>query len=787
MKKIAQILRTKGNAMLCKRYEIMLSAYLDGELSAAQEKLVASHLEQCPDCQAEMAALTKVKGACRELPTPTPCREQWEKFSDQLLEELSHRKRRIRMPRYSIWLGKAAGIVLIAVSCVVVFLFLYPKSGEESVFSLKYAEAQRNKYIDSITHTPVAVLPSTKPYKVNNELRNLARANLSQTEQEFLFQNGFVVTSRQYPSFIALYRQNQQDDIPSFISIDSTISGLAHILARLRVDLERELFYNKLLDLTAILGERLLKLHDEIPASCQEASLRALAFVSVAERLLNAKRVAWPPAIEAQIGTQVEEELKLIYNGRENRMLGIQRSPVFGYDIDYNRFKQKWDSTKEEKLKRYYQTLEWYNRCVFRSSSASETQSALLILLAAIGDSADGIMIWEEMHLLLIAIYGEPDDPHLLDYLSVARKVYGDTITPAMIDKNELLTRFSRQVARTRTPQIRSEVGLHAGLRLFGGVSYDRDLMLQQLVHPYVGQEGDPRVIPSIVDIGVILGHQEAMEVAKQGERDFFAFAKYEEQIKRYQERLQKNLSVSNPWQSGGFVAQAWLYEALMQPESKGLPLFTRTDAWHARNLTSMLCGILGLAEINSRPIFSGKAEGAFSGIVDPYPEFFNRMVTSIRNLEKVLNSVGYPMERTQGQEVLLYKKGLQSLVNISVKTLSNIPLMQEDMDQLRDFVLGWEGDYEEANINELSILVHRNEWKFDDYFYAGVEPIRELWVACPGTSAPFLARGGIYLLYGFPTGKKILPEQWRKERIWDRLGGHMVPWTKKYVKTTQH
>lgn len=774
--------------MVCKRYEILLSAYIDGELSAAQQQAVVGHLANCHACREEMAALSRLKTACRRLDVDSPASAQWGEFSDKLWEKLSPENSQRGGTTRHLRAWKIASGILVAVTAAL--LFLQPKPGADSVFSLKYAEAQRGKY-DVITHTPVAVSPATKPYKVNSEIRNLARANLSLSEQEFLFQNGFVVTNRQYPSFIALYRQNQQDDVPSFISIDSAISGLSHILARLRVDLERELFYNKLLGLTTILGERLLLLHEEIPASCQEASLRALAFVCVAERLLDAKRVAWPSAIEDRLSPVVEAELKLIYNGRQNKTVAIQKSPLFGYDIDYNRFKQKWDGTKEEKLKRYYQTLEWYNRCLFRSANPSETQSALLILMAAIGDAADGIIIWEEMHQLLTAIYGEPDDPHLLDYLSVARKVYGDTITPKVIDNMELLNRFSRQVGRVRPPQIRSEVGLHAGLRLFGGVSYDRDLILQQLVHPYVGQEGDPRVIPSIVDIGVILGHQKALAVAKQ--RDFFAFTKYEDQIKRHQERLRQNLAVSNPWQSGGFVAQAWLYEALMQPESKGLPLFTRADAWHSRNLTSILCGILGLAEINSRPIFSGKAEGGFNGVTDPYPEFFNRMITSIKNLEKVLVSVGYPLERPQGQEILLYKKGLQAMVNVSVKALSNIPLTQEDMTQLRDFALGWEGDYEEANINEMSILFHRNDWKFDDYFYAGVEPIRELWVASPGNGnqAPFLARGGIYLLYEFPTSKKILPEQWRKERIWDQLKSEavegLVPWTKEYVKTIPH
>ena len=775
--------------MVCKPYKQLLSAYSDGELPSDRAKSVASHLQSCQECQREMASVVKLKSLCRQLTANTPTAQQWGDFTDQFWAKVAAQQRQPVVARFYQKFRRIAGVLLIAGASLGAFLFLYPGNGhEEPIFQLNRALADK-KIPEPITHNPVAVAATIKPYKVTASIKGLSRANLSQTETDFLFQHGFVVTERQFPSFVTLYRRNQQEDLPSFITADSAISGLSHILARVRVDLERELFYNKLMSLTTILAEKLLVLHEDIPATCKEASLRALAFLRVADELLDAKRVGWPLEIEAQISTMVEEELKLIYNGRQKRTVGIQRSPIFGYDIDYNQFKVRWDAAREDKLKRYYQTLEWYNRCAFRSSSPSETQSALLILMAAIGDNAEGIIIWEEMRQLLTALYGEPDDPHLLDYLAVARKVYGDTISPSILSNQELLSRFCRQVSRVRPPQIRSEVGLNSGLRMFGGVSYDRDLMLQQLLYPYVGHEGDPRVLPSIVDIGVILGHPKALDAAK--ERDYFNFVKYESQIKRYQERLHQSLSVSNPWQGGGFVAQAWLYEALMQPESKGLPAFTRSDAWSSRKLTSILCGILGLAEINSKPTFSGKGDGNFTATLDPYPEFFNRMVTSIKNFEAILKSVGYPLERPQGQEIVAYKKAMQALAAVSANSLTNDQLGPEDQQLLRNFALGWEGDYEEANINELSILFHRNDQQFDDYFYAGIEPIRELWVACPGSPTPFLARGGVYLLYGFATSKKILPEHWRHEKIWDKIRNEsvegVVPWAKEYVSSYQH
>lgn len=773
--------------MDCKKYSIRLSGYVDNMLSTEDVKSVTAHLQTCLHCQRELQELQKLKKICGVCEMPVPSSEKWVEFDRQLLQKIRSERHTMReIPTGQRWRPflQAAAVLLVV---WIISLLFHSMPHDKYIISLRQAEGDIRRTDKNIVHTPVKVTAATPTYKDAAEIRGLSRSNFSPADKEFLLQNGFVVTEKQYPSFIALYRDNCKNQIPSFITVDFVISGLLHILTRLRVDLEQEVFLQKLTAFTTLLAQQLVVLHKEIPKEAEEGSLRAIAFVRVAQQLLNSNQVSWPQDIEAKIRPQVEEEFKLIYNGRQIETLGIQKSPIFHYDIDYRQFKVRWDEAKDDRLRRYYQTLDWYSRCIFRSSSPSETQSALLILMAAIGDSGEAITIWEEMYQVLAAIYGEPDDLHLLDYLRVARSVYGDTITPSMLTNQWLLQRFSRQLAKTRPPQICSEVALNSGLRIFGGRSYDRDLILQQLLYPYVGDDGDPRVTPSVGDLGVILNHPDAISIAR--EKDF-QFAKYNEQIKRYQDRMD-TLLIGSPWQKGGLVAQAWLYESLMRPEGKGYPSFSRSDAWRSRKLTSILCGILNLAEINSKPTFTGKSTETFSSTLDPYPEFFNRMVTIIRSLEELLNFTGYPLERPPAQELISYKRAIQGMVEVAQKKLGGGDLQEKEERLLANFALGWEGDYEEANINELSILFHRNDSEFDEYFYAGIEPIRELWVIWPGTQSPYLTRGGVYLLYEFSTQRKIVPEQWRKGQLWERVRAAtsegIVPWTKNYVPSMQH
>lgn len=762
-----------------------------------------AHTAGCDICRRDLARMRNIKGLCGQIEVSSPSDEKWGDFSDRLWMGMARQKSKATPKRLPQIVRRGLAMSWIATVCALTFLF-YPRSLEnvrvqESVFILDVIESRLTAEAiagseNAIEHIPVPVVAAIRPYPVDEKIRGLAQAALAEAEREFLYQNGFVVTSREFPSFVSLYRDNQKEGIPSFVTIDASIFGITHIWARLRVDLEREIFYVKLKDFTLLLAEELIALHNQVPPSCAEVSWRALAFVRVADLLLGSCGVRWPPEIESKIRPVVEQEIALIINGGQPvndaqaaipvTALGIQKSPIFGSEIDYKQFKIRWNEAKEERLRQYYRALEWYNRCVFRSSEESETRSALLILMAAIGDSGEAMYLWQEMNQMLTIMCGEPDDPHFLDYLAAAREVYGDSIGPSILGDRQLLERFCRKVSKARPPRIRSEVNLNTGLRIFGERSYERDLYLQQLAYPYVGSRtprtNDCRWKPSVVDLAVILGNSKAEKIARQ--KEFFEYDKYEEKVTRYRALLQNSLRMQKPWERGGFIAQAWFYETVMHAERGGYPIFAYSPAWDSRKLTSVLCGILNLAEVNSVPVFTGESQGYFHGIVDPYPEYFNRLATHIRYLATRFSRLGYPLERPVGREFLAFCNSLQDLAVISRKALAGNEPSAADQESLRNFALGWEGDYAEANLNEVSTSFHRNEWEADVYFYVGVESVREIWVACPGPNGPYLARGGIYLLYEFPTGTKILPQQWREQQLWHKLKNKRMPWIKEYT-----
>ncbi len=761
--------------MSCNDFEELLSGYIDGELPEEQKKIIRQRIQSDDAYQENVASLSWVKRETQSLDPPPVSDLQWQKFEQNWQKKT--------FPRIS-YLRKAASIIFI-LSAFFLTMFLNTRLDDpvnsQKISSLLDRFAEADMSLNEQSHDSMNISANIPRYSIDRNIKGISQANLKEKEIDFLVQNGFVVSSKEFTSFLPIYQDNQQRRISSFITVEMAMSGLSHILTRLRLDMEKDVFYHRLQTFTHVLTEQLLSLHYEVPKEFSDSSLRALAFIRVAEVLLNCQEDSnWPEEVLAKITPKVTAELELIYSKEnEEKPVEIKTSPIFGYSIDYNKFKKNPSEAKNKKLQRYRQAYAWFARCIFRASEEhiSEVRSALLILMASIGGSADGIIIWEEIHRVLTTLYGEPDDPHLLNYLQVARNVFGETLTVDILSQNEKVKSFCRKAARVHLPKIRSEIGLERGLRVFGGPDTGIDSILQQLSYPYTGKRDLPRITPSLVDIAVVMGYQKAIEVAK--EKEFFEYKGYEGKVERLHRSLRNDLvEEKSPWQKGGFLGNAWMYEALLQPEGKGYPLFSRSEAWNARKLTTLVCGMLDDDDlINGKPRFVGESSSYFRGTIDPYPEFFNRMATKIRQIENLLQRVDYPTNRGPAKELLHYRQAIEGLAQAAAKILANKNLEEEDHNNLRNFALGWQGEYDSSAVINLSTRFYRNWTHFDEHLYVGTGPIQEIWIAIPVEGELQLARGGIFSLYEFYTVRQVSQEFWQSLK--NKPG--KVSWSQEY------
>jgi hypothetical protein len=148
--------------MECRDIQKKLEAYLDGELSPEQGKIVSDHLESCPVCQAEWESLCKLNDIVAETEGLDPGTESWQRMTDRIRHGITEP----RIPKTSPfmdWLNwllspRYAVVKVGAALAVVAFAFVI----------------SRHITMQSIAPTseivPEYAIPATTPTEVTDEL-----------------------------------------------------------------------------------------------------------------------------------------------------------------------------------------------------------------------------------------------------------------------------------------------------------------------------------------------------------------------------------------------------------------------------------------------------------------------------------------------------------------------------------------------------------------------------------------------------------------------------------------
>lgn len=140
------------------RFEL-LSAYLDGEVTAAERKQVEEWLASDPTVQRLYARLLKLRSGVRTIPLPEP-QQSTEETVEQVMTHLRHRSR-------LVWLGGGAAVA----ACVISALSSLLPSGELGIPQLAQQHIQQRTQ-----STPAAVVASPLMVAINNPVIPIPKA-----------------------------------------------------------------------------------------------------------------------------------------------------------------------------------------------------------------------------------------------------------------------------------------------------------------------------------------------------------------------------------------------------------------------------------------------------------------------------------------------------------------------------------------------------------------------------------------------------------------------------------
>ena len=670
---------------------------------------------------------------------------------------------------------------------------------------------------------------------------------LTAKDRPLLVRNGFVVGGEGQKQMFALYEETDYRNLPVFVSSDS----LLHLNHLVFDSLLRETETKNLLPATVELARHYLQVSIQqsrnTPANLKNDALANAAYWAVVARLLRGEVATGlqEPAAGADAGEAAtmkanrakniaamnnltaslvpvlaalppeakrlaDAEIALIKKHEDRNEspifggaltgVGEPNQPLMDTRIDYTQFSPRGHYTRTEALRRYFLASRWLSNAPFRTSNA-HLRRALLMASATNAASQSKL---QTMSRVMAQFVGQSDDRRFLDFLSIARGIYGNTVPVSSLGDADKLAMFETQVDKLPRPKIAPSGG--PAMTLYPS-PYTLDAgAMQNLVYdraaPDVGTESAPRYFALGLDVMGVLGSDRARNLLDTftfggGFFDFglkeSGYANYANQFKI--ERAKLDALPESEWKRSFYAQTLWSLKPLLAPQSNPRYKFTQNTAWAELKHDTMpkqpvaieAGGEGGMAEVmlDEQP----------QGVVEPSPELFKRLREMVSSERVALAGAGY-LSKESDERLGAFGALLDMVIRLESKQRAGQAFTRGETEQLRFFgtflehitLISSEGQAQTMEDNDMAIIAdvssalstRNNELRALE---EGVGHALPIYVAFERDGRRQLARGATYSYYEFthPAADRLTDKAWQ-DLLATPQAPKMPEWTKSFV-----
>ena len=466
---------------------------------------------------------------------------------------------------------------------------------------------------------------------------------LTPAELEALSQKGFVVSGgRVFPTFAYGYSTIYMEDLPVYISADSILTSVHASYDRVLKELE-------VASLSRELSALLSGMHARLGSGVGEelgADVRADAdiFLTVAARLLDGSTLAPVAGGSTQTIDDLVERAKQADGIATVTLFGVTRK-----DEDFSQFKPRGHYTDSEALGRYFRAMMWLGRIDFRLFETQEDGTQLfrrrqlegMLLMNELID-ADLRERFERIDRAVRVFVGEPDYMELSDIaplladvgvsgLADVARVSDEEFARAIFEGGYGLQRISSHIMINGLEEP-GTLPLSLSFALLGQRYVIDSHIFSNVVFDRAGKGAVLRMMPNPLDVSfAALGNDQAAELlAPELEAHAYApdLAAMRVLVDRHPSEFWSE-NLYNLWL--GALRELSPARIAASADAASLPPTFRSEAWGRRLLVT---GLASWAELRhdtllyAKQSYTGGNSCEFpDGYVDPYPEFYQKLV----------------------------------------------------------------------------------------------------------------------------------------------------------------
>lgn len=678
------------------------------------------------------------------------------------------------------------------------------KGNLETVFKPTFID-ERDRNYSTLEWAPISYEKKVEPYKINNDLSNIKNIDqfgeFTPEQKELIAKNGFVVVNSNEEQLFYIYERNEYLKIPSFVTTDSVLQ-VYHLFFDFSL---RVLEYEKLMDPLKQLTSNMILKSNTLYKATEDEKLKELLIKNIAYFTVAQKALGLENSIE--IPDKAEKLAESEYQLME-KAAGLNKSPIFGFDLDYSQYIPRGHYTRNEEYKKYFKAMMWYGQVPFpifnRNSKNQEldldsVMQAILITYCVFSDvdGINNIELWEKIYDPTVFYVGSTDDLNLYHLKDLIIKVYGDEPDIEKFLDKEYIDKLNAEAKKLPSPRIQAKYTTtdnptDTQFRFMGQRYIPDSEILQSLVEPY------ERPFPKGLDVMGVLGSERAYDLLINKYKENETWSDYPKEFNKLRDFF-SNIS-DDLWRSNMYYGWLWTLKGLIGKFGEGYPSFMTNAAWEDKSLSTALGS---WSELRHDTVLYAKPSGAECGggseppvvksYVEPNIEVYERLLWLTRFSRMNLTEKGILPDKLKNK-MQHFEDLLEFLITCSVKELRNEELSKEEYYQL--LIYGGTLEYFTASLSEgngrwfeITSETDKNMALIVDVhtvsgscLEVGVGPAAQIFVAVPIGGEIYLTRGAVFSYYEFASDKRLTTEEWQ-EMIKENRQPVQPDWTDSFIE----
>lgn len=509
--------------------------------------------------------------------------------------------------------------------------------------------------------------------------------NLNETQLEYISRNGFVVVDFEHHyddnirTFEDAYEYYWKKDLPVFITTDTILNTFHLLYAEFLKRTENETLRFSLMNMTSDLFLESQRIYDEVDDPIMKEAMKdVVVFFGVPSVLIGADDLIPDYALDIvndYVRKIMDANLVELYPGQ-----------------DYTQYNPRGYYAGSPFLERYFRTMMWYGRKSYDMNVTEDVLRACLIAIITMSNET-GLLEWNRIYTITSQLVGESDSLNHRDIAGAMEEAVG-SVDMGLLEDPPNLDRIRDELKKDKYLRQRilsADIGLPEDeepydfpkIFQFMGQRYipDSDIMQNVMFHRVPIYEDERRGLPSSLDVMAAMGSPRAVQ-------------NLEPELERYNytEHLKDawaSVRAKNEeyWNQSIYFRMLRSYEDLVSDsEGEEYPEFMRTAAWADEKLNTALGSWTELRHDNSlygKQAYSGSSCSNPEGFVEPYPEFYSRMVDISITIRDLIGAEFNPNTKISRTFISVFQEFAfinWQLAVISVKELQNVPLAEDDI-----------------------------------------------------------------------------------------------------------